>query len=1642
MESGKRSDFQISNSQTTFRRSSGGDKSKQDVGDKLVNNFIWAHNHLVEKRVLERLNFGDRSAIQDALDQIHARSLDDNPFKGVRSYSEVLKNSEKGHATGFSVGDQPDPKEEEWQEVSYKRRQSARPKQGVNYRVTIFLHNIPENATGSQIWRLFKSCGHVLDIILPKKRDVRGSRYGFVHTISELEAGAIINNAKMDRALGGRISMSINGISNQQGRGQGKANWENKTNPKDFGKKMFEFTELEIDEEVETALLECKIGFSWFEESATIMQERLNDIGLENYRITSLSKRKESDHIISKVTWIECKGLPMPAWKDENLKAITSRFGEWISWTYQSDSLNEFFNPLICIDTVLPDNICDRMKVLPMEFSNNQEHVGSVNTQKDVTGLSHSERISSGSVTNGPLPIIEMPMSKEQDSKEKIIEGGGLIKNLRVITPTSQRHSSEFRSYVSSPEESSNTSHQHDSLPGSEICNSELNSSIQTDLCIDVSKKLRVKSNRGRPKKVNNGVRNPFEIGIKFKGRKRKAGGGRKVNRSRRVKEAPNCLQIVSTKLTGRSTMEALEIIRSAELMGLEIKGDRELAVKEIARKLDNGEFHVVSVYSPLDLSLKMSLWEDIRNILSLIDKEPLAVVGDFNCIRRRSEQGNCVYSRKDMDLFDGWIEDCNLLELPLLNDMYTWFGPVGKKSKLDRILVNHEWFQTGNWNVKSLSRKHSDHSPLFTFMVGMSRVSKPFKIFNCFLTEELFEGIQKEMWRDDQWRSQNIHVVLKRIKTKIKEMTRGSRDKINTEILALENKLRIADNSTVDQGWKTQGEIREQLLQLYSKRESMLKQKARLSWLKLGDGNTSFFHRTVQIRRHRNNIKRIIWNDVWISDPEGIKRTFFQFFSSFYKLEVTSPLGLGMLTLPWLEDHAKSSLIKPILVQEVEAVLHNLEDDKAPGPDGLNIRSLKFLWPIIKSKIMCFLEHFQSTATLPTGINASFIALIPKIAEPTLVNHYRPISLINSAVKLLTKILASRLACHMNAIVSDSQTGFIKGRQASESILLVKEIVHSIQKGKGRGMVLKLDFEKAFDTVKWEFLFEVLAKMNFDQKWIGWIKGLLETARVSILVNGSPTKEFVPSRGLRQGDPLSPLLFNLVGEVLSSMLHKTSQKGIFKGFSLGKAMQPITHLQFADDTIVFVDNTLESISGVKKVLQCFQMISGLKINYEKSEIFAHNSSFSTQMEGARIFGCKVGQWPMTYLGVPIGISSKRRIFWEPLVKKFHSKLATWKADILNLAGRTTLVKSVLDSLPTYWLGLHMIPPGVCDKIERIRRDFLWGSVGGKEEPKRKIHAIRWSRICLSKDQGGLGLVPIKVKNLALLGKWSFRWDNERHRNWNIWIRGKYNCSKHSNLQESLFCSWWNFEDDFLEGLNPCNLWDSAKLIRYKKAKFAWQVVISATLWVIWLSRNDAIFNNVPVHVRHNLIFLKSLAREWCLAENLITVSSTTWWDHNPMGSITKSEDDQMKALSQVNWDLIAFLDGSWKILQGSNQAGIGGYIQQKNGNAIFSFSGPSSACSAFQAEWNALTFLLTNFAKSRWSDHSLLIYSDCKSLICKFLELFTSDVEEEYIYLARLIKPMKVYIKLISRDLNCRADMLAKQGAHNSQMAHFWAHN
>lgn len=176
--------------------------------------------------------------------------------------------------------------------------------------------------------------------------------------------------------------------------------------------------------------------------------------------------------------------------------------------------------------------------------------------------------------------------------------------------------------------------------------------------------------------------------------------------------------------------------------------------------------------------------------------------------------------------------------------------------------------------------------------------------------------------------------------------------------------------------------------------------------------------------------------------------------------------------------------------------------------------------------------HDFQIKNTLPKGLNSSFITLIPKVDNPKDASQYRPISLINFTMKIILKMMASRLGRVIHELVADNQTAFIKGRNIiTDGILIANEVADCLLRKESRGLILNLDFAKAFDTISWSFLLDTMRSMNFKEEWISWIHTIISTAKPSILVNGSPTTELNMYRGLRQGDPLSPLLFNLVGE-------------------------------------------------------------------------------------------------------------------------------------------------------------------------------------------------------------------------------------------------------------------------------------------------------------------------------------------------------------------------------------------------------------------------------------------------------------------------------------------------------------------------------
>lgn len=251
----------------------------------------------------------------------------------------------------------------------------------------------------------------------------------------------------------------------------------------------------------------------------------------------------------------------------------------------------------------------------------------------------------------------------------------------------------------------------------------------------------------------------------------------------------------------------------------------------------------------------------------------------------------------------------------------------------------------------------------------------------------------------------------------------------------------------------------------------------------------------------------------------------------------------------------------------------------------------------------MQFMKKFHINSKLVRGINSSFVALLPKNDNPSCFSEFRPISLIGSLYKVLSKVLSSRIKSVLPKIISESQSAFKRGRSILDGVLVANEIVDEWKKKQKKGIVLKLDFEKAYDSINWEFLFSMLSNFGFGSKWINWMKECVSTARISILVNGSPTPEFSPQRGLRQGEPLSPFLFNIVAEGLNILLSRAVQIGLIKGATLGSNDIIITHLQFADDTILFSEARREEVINIKRILRCFEILSGLKINYHKSVI-------------------------------------------------------------------------------------------------------------------------------------------------------------------------------------------------------------------------------------------------------------------------------------------------------------------------------------------------------------------------------------------------------------------------------------------------------
>nr|GFB87173.1 RNA-directed DNA polymerase, eukaryota [Tanacetum cinerariifolium] len=315
--------------------------------------------------------------------------------------------------------------------------------------------------------------------------------------------------------------------------------------------------------------------------------------------------------------------------------------------------------------------------------------------------------------------------------------------------------------------------------------------------------------------------------------------------------------------------------------------------------------------------------------------------------------------------------------------------------------------------------------------------------------------------------------------------------------------------------------------------------------------------------------------------------------------------------------------------------------------------------------------------------------------------------------------------------------------------------------------MIFKVDFAKAYDSIRWDYLDDVLNSFGYGSKWRDWIWGSLSSGKASILVNGSPAKEFPLLCGLRQGDPLAPFLFLLVMESFYLAFSRAVDDGLFTGIQIN-SNGLISHLFYADDAVFLGDWSTNNLKGILKILKCFSLLSGLSINLKKSHLLGIGLRDSIISEEADSIGCSVLKTPFKYLGVMVGGAMSLVKSWDDTVAKLVKRLSKWKLKTLSIGGRLTLLKSVLGSSPIYNMSLFKVPKLVLNTMESLRRNFFNGS----QEGEKKIAWVKWSKVLAPKKHGGLGVSSFFALNRALLAKWVWRFLSHDNSLWYQVISG------------------------------------------------------------------------------------------------------------------------------------------------------------------------------------------------------------------------------------------------------------------------------
>ena len=595
----------------------------------------------------------------------------------------------------------------------------------------------------------------------------------------------------------------------------------------------------------------------------------------------------------------------------------------------------------------------------------------------------------------------------------------------------------------------------------------------------------------------------------------------------------------------------------------------------KVAAVSSEEEWSITVVYGPQVDQEKIQFLGELRWIShDVLDRWLL--IGDFNLILRASDKSNATLNRRLMGAFRDLVQDLQLKELNLRGRKFTWSNDR-TQTRIDRAFCTSQWdLMKPNVFLQALSSRVSDHCPLF--IAGHATVKKHrgfrFEIFWPRL--QGYHEVISEAWNKE------LHVVnpYLRLHTKMqrtsKALRKWARSMIgNNRVLMCAARMLIGILDVVqdfrqlsEQEIRLKRDLKVKFLGMTAVEKLRAKQAARLTTINAAETSSKLFYLQANGRRRKNFIQSIHVGTEIFSSHESKADAIFNHYSSLFGHPPERTTSLNWEAIG-LQHHDLAHLEDEFTEEEIKAIVDDIAAEKAPGPDGYIGVFLKSSWQVIKSDILLALNYFyQQHDQHFHHLNKAHMVLLPKKEDAHMLSHFRPISLTHTIAKLISKLLATRLSAELNQLISRSQSAFIKRRSIHDNFLYTQNLVRDLQRRKQPGLFLKLDIAKAFDSVRWDYLMEVLEQFGFQSKWRAWVSILLATSSTSVILNGCKGNWFRHYTGLRQGDPLSPFLFIIAMEPLQRLLEIATQDGILS--PIGGRVTRLRASLYADDAVVF----------------------------------------------------------------------------------------------------------------------------------------------------------------------------------------------------------------------------------------------------------------------------------------------------------------------------------------------------------------------------------------------------------------------------------------------------------------------------------------